>query len=129
MKVQKNISIDYSVAQEMARKKSELNFSEICENALRFACEMELPTEEKDIKARLLALENEKTNLLKLISAQEKAQKEITEKRNKSKFKEDLLKLKQINFKYPDSFVKYRVEFEKKYNISTFDLMKELQKI
>jgi len=129
MKSHKTITIDTALALELQKRKGAINVSEICENALRFACEMELPTEEKDIKARLLALENEKTNLLKLISAQEKAQKEITEKRNKSKFKEDLLKLKQIKFKYPDSFVKYRVEIEKKYNISTFDLMKELQKI
>lgn len=129
MKVQKNISIDYSVAQEMARKKSELNFSEICENALRFACEMEKPTKEKDIKARLLSIENERSNLLKLISAQEKQEKELKEKRNKTKFRENLIKLKEIKFKYPENFSKYRLEFEKEYNISTFELMKELQKI
>jgi hypothetical protein len=128
MKSHKTITIDTGLALELQRRADAINVSEICQNALMVACEMEKPKTSQDAKTQLLKLESQKIELLKLIKSQENEEKALLEKTNKAKFKEDLIKLREIRFKYPNQFAKIRADFEKEYKISNAELMRLLEK-
>jgi hypothetical protein len=129
MKSHKTITIDTALALELQRREKTINVSEICQNALMVACEMEKPKTTQDAKTQLLKLESQKAELIKIIKLQESDEKKLQEKVNKKNFKEDLIKLREIRFKYPNQFSKFRIDFEKEYNISNAELMRQLDKV
>lgn len=129
MKSHKTITIDTALALELKKRGGAINVSEICQNALMVACEMEKPKNVEDINLRLIKLESEKSQLLKLLEKEKAKEMVYTEKTKKEEFRKELLLLKKIKINNSDMFVPARQQMEKKYNLTNAELMKELDKI
>lgn len=129
MKSHKTITIDTALALELQKRKGTINVSEVCQNALMVACEMQKPKTAQDVRAQLLKIETERAELLKLLEKEKAKEMVYTEKTKKEEFRKELLLLKKIKFNNPDMFVPTRQQMEKKYNLTNAEIIKELEKV
>lgn len=129
MKSHKTITIDTALALELQKRKGAINVSEVCQNALMVACEMQKPKTAQDVRAQLLKIETERAELLKLLEKEKAKEMVYTEKTKKEEFRKELLLLKKIKFNNPNMFVPARQQMEKKYNLTNAEIIKELEKV
>lgn len=129
MKSHKTITIDTALALELQKRKGAINVSEVCQNALMVACEMQKPKTAQDVRAQLLKIETERAELLKLLEKEKAKEMVYTEKTKKEEFRKELLLLKKIKINNPNMFVPARQQMEKKYNLTNAEIIKELEKV